>query len=133
MDKRIFHSILLFTSLGCYVNTSHGQVDSQKKGIDQKIERLLAKMTLEEKIGQMNQYNGFWDATGPAPKEGSASLKYHHLKSGLIGSMLNVTGAANVRKWQELAENGSRLGIHTDDHGLRRHPRIQNDKPYSFG
>jgi beta-glucosidase len=26
-------------------------------------------MTLEEKIGQLNQYNGFWEITGPSPKE----------------------------------------------------------------
>ena len=32
---------------------------------DKKAEILLSKMTLEEKIGQMNQYNGFWDFTGP--------------------------------------------------------------------
>ena len=33
---------------------------------------LLLTMTLEEKIGQMNQYNGFWDVTGPVPSEGDA-------------------------------------------------------------
>ena len=32
------------------------------------IEDLISKMTLAEKAGQMNQYNGFWDATGPMPK-----------------------------------------------------------------
>jgi beta-glucosidase len=29
-------------------------------------------MTLEEKIGQLNQYNGFWEITGPSPKEEAA-------------------------------------------------------------
>ena len=32
------------------------------------IDDLMSKMTLEEKAGQMNQYNGFWDATGPMPE-----------------------------------------------------------------
>ncbi len=40
--------------------------------IEDKIKALLQKMTLEEKIGQMNQYNGFWEITGPAPAEGDA-------------------------------------------------------------
>ena len=30
--------------------------------IEKKIDSLMSKMTLEEKVGQMNQYNGFWDA-----------------------------------------------------------------------
>ena len=38
--------------------------------IEQKVEALLKQMTLEEKIGQMNQYSGFWDLTGPAPSNG---------------------------------------------------------------
>ena len=33
--------------------------------IDIKVKNLLSQMTLEEKIGQMNQYNGFYNATGP--------------------------------------------------------------------
>ena len=45
-----------------------------------KIEALLLKMTLDEKIGQMNQYNGFWDLTGPTPANGDASMKYQHIK-----------------------------------------------------
>lgn len=31
--------------------------------IEKKIDVLMSKMTLEEKVGQMNQYNGFWDVT----------------------------------------------------------------------
>ena len=40
----------------------------KKQDIEQKVDQLLAKMTLEEKVGQMNQYNGFRDVTGPTPK-----------------------------------------------------------------
>jgi beta-glucosidase len=79
--------------------------------IEFKVKALLAKMTLDEKIGQMNQYNGFYEATGPAPKEGSAKLKYDHLKSGLVGAVLNVRGVAEVRKLQEIAVKQTRLGI----------------------
>ena len=68
-------------------------------------------MTLEEKIGQMNQYNGFWDFTGPAPKGGHAEKKYDDLKNGLVGSMLNVRGVKDVTAVQKVAVEQSRLGI----------------------
>jgi len=76
-----------------------------------KVDSLLNLMTIEEKVGQMNQYNGFWDVTGPIPEEGNAELKYEHLKNGLVGSMLNVRGAEEVRKVQKIAVEQSRLGI----------------------
>ncbi|WP_139957154.1 beta-glucosidase BglX [Flavicella sediminum] len=79
--------------------------------LDKKVDSLLALMTLDEKIGQMNQYNGFWDATGPSPKQGNASKKYEHLESGLVGSMLNVRGVENVKAVQKIAVEKTRLGI----------------------
>jgi len=79
--------------------------------MDQEIDALLAKMTIEEKIGQMNLYSGFYDATGPAPEGGSAATKYEHLKKGWVGAMLNVRGAEETRKLQEIVVNESRLGI----------------------
>lgn len=82
-----------------------------QSNIDEKVKALLQKMTLEEKVGQMNQYSGFWDATGPAPQEGAAARKYEHLRKGWVGSMLNVHGVDNVRRVQEIAVEESRLGI----------------------
>ena len=79
--------------------------------LDSKVNELLAQMTLEEKIGQMNLYNGFWDVTGPTPQEGTAADKYQHLEEGSVGAMLNIHGTENVRKIQEIAVNKSRLGI----------------------
>ncbi len=84
---------------------------AQKNTIDQRVDSLLSQMTLEEKVGQMNQYNGFWDVTGPAPQGGNAEIKYQHLKQGLVGSMLNVTGTKEVRKLQKLVIEETRLGI----------------------
>ena len=78
---------------------------------EQKINALLQQMTLEEKIGQMNQYNGFWEITGPVPKNGDAKKKYDHLRKGLVGAVLNVKGVKNVRKLQEIAVKETRLGI----------------------
>ena len=110
-------AIFLFTA-GFFLSCKQGNrpvetiLENQlTDSIEIKIAALMAKMTLEEKIGQMNQYNGFWDATGPAPSEEKAKLKYEHLKKGLVGAVLNVTGVEKVRKLQEIVVNESRLGI----------------------
>ncbi|WMI69148.1 beta-glucosidase BglX [Mangrovimonas sp. YM274] len=79
--------------------------------IERKVDSLLDLMTLEEKIGQMNQYTGFWEVTGPMPSEGNQALKYEHLKKGWVGSMLNVTGAKEVTALQKIAVEETRLGI----------------------
>ena len=84
---------------------------TSKDSIQIKVDALLAKMTLEEKIGQMNQYNGFWDVTGPVPQGGDAAKKYEHLKKGWVGSMLNVKGVKDVRQVQKIAVEETRLGI----------------------
>ena len=49
------------------------------KEIEKKVDSLLKKMTLDEKIGQMNQYNGFWDVTGPVPNNNFVQQKYADL------------------------------------------------------
>ena len=90
---------------------SFSQQKSAVDSIEIKVEALLKRMTLEEKVGQMNQYSGFWEATGPVPKEGNAKQKYEHLRQGLVGAVLNVQGTTNVRKLQEIVVKGSRLGI----------------------
>jgi beta-glucosidase len=47
--------------------------------IEKKIDVLMSKMTLEEKVGQMNQYNGF-GCYRPAPVGGTAEQKYENIK-----------------------------------------------------
>ncbi|OXB24645.1 glycosyl hydrolase [Flavobacterium tructae] len=80
---------------------------AQQETIDQKVNALLKKMTLEEKIGQLNQYTGDNAATGPITINAN---KQAEIKAGLIGSMLNVTGTKYTRQYQELAMQ-SRLKI----------------------
>jgi beta-glucosidase len=82
-------------------------VHAQKKTIPQKVDSVLHLMTLEEKVGQMNQYNGDWDATGPITKDGD---KQNQIRKGMLGSMLNVTGVQHTRQLQEMAMQ-SRLKI----------------------
>ncbi|RTL60804.1 MAG: glycosyl hydrolase [Sphingobacteriales bacterium] len=73
---------------------------AQKKTIDQKVDSVLKLMTLDEKIGQMNQYNGPWAATGPLTNDDKL---LDQIKEGKVGSMLNVTGAKRTRELQDLA------------------------------
>ena len=75
--------------------------------IAHRVDSVLRLMTLEEKIGQMNQYNGDWDATGPITKDGD---KQNQIRKGMLGSMLNVTGVQHTRELQEMAMQ-SRLKI----------------------
>lgn len=80
---------------------------AQSKNSDQKVEALLRQMTLEEKIGQLNQYTGDNAATGPITINPN---KQAEIKQGLIGSMLNILGTKYTRQYQELAMQ-SRLKI----------------------
>lgn len=111
--KKIILGLLLCSlalMIGC--SSKDGKSgDMAKTTISKKVDSLISIMTLKEKIGQMNQYNGFWDVTGPAPAEGDAANKYKHLKEGLVGSMLNVRGVEEVRKVQKIAVEETRLGI----------------------
>jgi beta-glucosidase len=103
--KRITHlsrfALLFFFLLIFFVGMA------QRKTIDQKVDSVLRLMTLDEKIGQMNQYNGDWDATGPITKDGD---KQNQIKKGMVGSMLNITGVDHTRTLQEIAMQ-SRLKI----------------------
>ncbi|RZJ68699.1 MAG: beta-glucosidase BglX [Flavobacterium sp.] len=97
MKNQLSIVLLLIASLGF----------SQQKSIDQKVNELLAKMTLEEKIGQLNQYTGDHAVTGPLTMNPN---KKEEIKAGKIGSMLNVLGSEYTRGYQELAMQ-SRLKI----------------------
>ena len=77
------------------------------KTVEQKADSVLKLMTLDEKIGQMNQYNGDWEATGPITKDGD---KQNQIRKGMLGSMLNVTGVEHTKELQEMAMQ-SRLKI----------------------
>ena len=80
---------------------------SAQKSIDQKVTELMAKMTLEEKIGQLNQYNDDITATGPITKDAD---KAGQVRAGKLGSILNAVGAKNTKNWQDQAMQ-SRLKI----------------------
>lgn len=72
-----------------------------------RVDSVLRLMTLEEKIGQLNQYTGNFQATGPVVDD---TTKIDQIKRGLVGSMLNIKGVASTRELQEYAMQ-SRLKI----------------------
>ena len=81
---------------------------AQTETIAQKVDALLKKMTLAEKIGQLNQYNGDWVATGPVTTD--VGNKLDAIKRGEVGSVLNIVGVKHTRIFQEAAMQ-SRLKI----------------------
>src|SRR6478735_2440062 len=95
-----FMPLLSRLSLLCMSIMMFSVLPAQKKSIDQKVDSVLKLMTLDEKIGQMNQYNGDWAATGPITKDGD---KQSQIKKGMLGSMLNITGVDHTRTLQEIA------------------------------
>lgn len=82
-----------------------------KVSADQHIEALIAEMTLEEKVGQLTQYSDVGDTTGPLPDDETQRQKMDMVRSGTVGSMLNVIGLDDIRTIQEYAVEESRLGI----------------------
>ncbi|OON68472.1 glycoside hydrolase family 3 N-terminal domain-containing protein [Hymenobacter sp. CRA2] len=65
--------------------------------VEQRVAALLAQMTLEEKIGQLTQYSGR-EVTGPVNPRQTDLL--NQIRSGQVGSMLNVKGVADTRAIQ---------------------------------
>ena len=69
--------------------------------IEQRVERLLSRMTLAEKIGQMNQVSAGGDVANYADA----------LRKGQIGSILNEVDPVKVNEFQRISLEESRLGI----------------------
>lgn len=71
------------------------------------IERLVAEMTLEEKLGQLTMISADMVQTGPT----STTVTAEAIRGGQIGSLINLWGAERVREAQRLAVEESRLKI----------------------
>src|SRR5277367_3459844 len=75
--------------------------------MDAFISNLMARMTLQEKIGQLNLLSVGFDVTGPQLSK-DADKK---IRDGLVGGVFNTYTPVAVRKLQTEAVTGSRLGI----------------------
>jgi beta-glucosidase len=94
----------LFMSLSLCVSA---QNKLSAQAITQKVNSLLAKMTLEEKAGQLNQYASYKNATGPISNTGNI---IDEIKQGRVGSIIKVNGVVDTRIYQQAAMQ-SRLKI----------------------
>ena len=92
IHKKLF--FLLLTAV--FISCAHS-----KDPIEKRIDELLARMTLQEKIGQMNQLTG----TGLSGDMGS------QIKAGKVGSILNELDIKTTNELQRIAVKESRLGI----------------------
>lgn len=98
-------AVVLF-SLSSVVSAQE-KLNGLNQGIELRIDSLISLMTLEEKVGQLNQYTGDRVATGPISEN---TTKYEDIKKGKVGSMLNVRGVQDTRMVQDVAMQ-SRLKI----------------------
>ncbi len=101
-------NLTLFLLSVCFLmacTNTEKQTEKQKE-MNRFIDSLMGQMTLEEKIGQLSQCSGEF-ATGP---DNNPISRTEDISKGLIGSMLNVSGAEKTRRMQEAAMQ-SRLRI----------------------
>lgn len=96
--------LLLFLGILVYPTTC---MSNNKKDYTKQVDSLLSVMTLEEKIGQMNQITNDKKYTGPVIKDPN---KIEEIKAGRVGSILNVTTIERSRQYQDAAMQ-SRLKI----------------------
>ena len=110
--RRVLHARIL---PGLFLILSFLQIEGQPRQIDKneaRINAILAKMTLEEKIGQLNQYN--FDQ-----KNLEADVA-----AGKVGSVISESNPENIQRLQHIAVEKSRLHIpllfgHDVIHGYR--------------
>lgn len=74
---------------------------------EKKVNALLAKMTLDEKIGQLTLYTTDWGSTGPTIREGYKN----DIRSGACGNLFNSHTTEFVRELQRVAVEETRLKI----------------------
>ncbi|HKG47617.1 MAG TPA: glycoside hydrolase family 3 N-terminal domain-containing protein [Pyrinomonadaceae bacterium] len=94
--------LLLFVVFSFFLfSAAHSQ---GPRNVEQRVNALLSQMTLEEKLGQLQQLDG----------EANGNFRPEHLelvRKGLLGSTLNVRGAQRTNQLQRVATTESRLKI----------------------
>lgn len=79
---------------------SQTEINNANSAIESKVENLLSQMTIEEKLGQMNQLSP-WKFEDLAER----------VRKGEVGSVLNMVNPEEINKMQKIAVEESRLGI----------------------
>ena len=97
---------LILLIVGCASSAKNKKKDKMKV-IESKVDSVLSKMTLEEKIGQMVLFSSGWTITGP-----SLPANYlEDIRSGKCGNIFNAYTVRYTRKLQDIAVKESRMKI----------------------
>ena len=83
------------------------QAQKTPQDMNRFIDALMKKMTVEEKIGQLNLPAAGDITTGQAKSSNIAK----NIEQGMVGGLFNLKGVAKIRDVQKLAVENSRLGI----------------------
>ena len=104
MPMKLTKSKSALAALALMLSTIPTVAVPQRDDVEQRINALLARMTLEEKLGQLQQLDG----------EANGNYRPEHIelvRRGLLGSTLNVRGARRTNELQRIAVEQSRLKI----------------------
>lgn len=96
-------TILVCLTATCYIHAQGGKNEKMDRFIDQ----LISKMTLEEKIGQLNLPSAGDITTGQATSSNIADK----IRKGQVGGLFNIKGVTKIRDVQRIAVEESRLKI----------------------
>ena len=108
MKKILFASFVFIGLLAgsCSRRENNITFTPEESSIERRVDAMLRRMSLEEKIGQLNQYD--WSIVKTL---NSGSFVEKEIKKGRVGSLLNIHGAKKTRDIQKIAVEKSRLGI----------------------
>ena len=90
----------------CMPATRAAELESASERAD----ALLARMTLAEKIGQLTLFTGYSGITGPVKEQGQQSL-LDQVRKGDCGNVFNLISVAEIKKFQKVAVEETRLHI----------------------
>ena len=107
MIRTILKSCLLLFTAANFLS-AQSPVRLLPPAVEAKIDSIIRMMTLQEKLGQLNQIGGTWyDTKTERLNEEQTAL----LKEGKIGSFLGITGAAETGRIQRIAMEQTRMKI----------------------
>lgn len=112
LKKIAFISVLAFIAFAFTTKKTHttapfATYPKTNSKMDEFISKLMQKMTIDEKIGQLNLLTGGDAVTGDKVNTNIENK----IKNGQVGGFLNLTTPQKIRKAQELAINHTRLKI----------------------
>ena len=98
--RTLFLALILLAVTACQEKKQNTTIGSSPE-VERRVEKILARMTLAEKIGQMNQVSVGGDVSNYADA----------LRKGQIGSILNEVDPVKINEFQRICVEESRLGI----------------------